>query len=334
MKANFVKSLWGIILIALGGLFLVETLGYIELDLAGRQVWAIIFAGLSLAFFLSHFLVGVRQWGWLFPALIFAALALVIGVLVDRHEGSLIALPILLSVALPFYIGYLVDRKQWGLLIPAWVLTVVSSIVFLEETASSNLVGAVVLYAIALPFIVVYLANRQHKWALIVGFVLAFIGLFPLLEPVLSDEYEGPVIMSMFTLFFLALFFAVKKAWWALIPAGTFATIGLVALLDTLHPDNTYFMIGGLEFGGYTGVLLLGLAATFGILWLLRGSQPTAWARYPAIGLLVFSILSFLMWKTACDLLLALALVAIGVGLITGSLLKRRLPKDLTSQRT
>ncbi len=334
MKANLVKTVWGFMLIVLGGLFLADTLGYMEMDLLTRQGWAIFCASLSVAFFLSYFLLGVKQWGWLFPALIFAALSLVIGGLVDRYEGDLIALSILLSVTIPFYVGYLVDRKQWGLLIPAWVMTVVSSIAFFADTTASDWVGALVLYGIALPFFVVYLANHQRKWALIVGSALAFIGVFPLIGPILPDEYAGPVIMSLFALFFLAIYFAIKKAWWAIIPAGTFFSIGLVALLDTLLPDHTYFMIGGLEFGGYTGVLLLGFAATFGILWLLRGSQPTAWAKYPAIGLLVFSFLSFLMWKTASNLLLAVELVAIGAGIIVSSVLKRRDTKEITPSQT
>ena len=334
MKVNLVKILWGIMLIVLGGLFLADTLGYVEMDLPTRQGWAIVCAGFSLAFFLSYLLLGVRQWGWLFPALIFAALSLVIGLLVDRHEGDLIALPILLSLAIPFYVGYLVDRKQWGLLIPAWVMTVVSSIVFFANTTNSDLVGALVLYGIALPFFVVYLVNHQRKWALIVGSVLAFIGVFPLIEHVLPDEYAGPVIMFLFALFSLAMYFAVKKAWWLLIPTGVFSSIGLVALLDTLIPNNSYFVVGELEFGVYTGVLLLGFAATFGLLWLLRSSQPTAWAKYPAIGLLVFSFLSFLMWKTASNLLLAVSLVVIGAVIIVSSVLKRRDPKEITPSQT
>ncbi len=79
MKTNIIKLMWGIVLIALGGLFLADTLGYLDLEVLAHHDWTIVFAAGSAVFFLSYFLAGVRKWGWLFPALIFAALALVIG---------------------------------------------------------------------------------------------------------------------------------------------------------------------------------------------------------------------------------------------------------------
>ncbi len=333
MKANIIKILWGIVLIVLGGFLLADRLGYVHLYLITNQGGAILFAGFSAVFFLSYFLAGVREWGWLFPALIFAALALVVGLLLDS-PGALIAIPILLSVGIPFYVGYLLDRKQWGLLIPAWVMTVISVILVLTENANSDLIGATVLFAIALPFLTVFLVNRRHKWALIVGSILAFIGLFPLLGPVLPSEIGGPVVMFLFALPFFVIFFASKNSWWSLIPAGVFSSIGVVALLDLLLPDREYFTIGQLEFGGYTGVLLLGFAMTFGGLWLRRASQPTARAKYPAIGLLIASIVAFLMWKTTSDLIPAIALLVVGLALIIGSVLKRHAPNPLTTRNT
>ncbi len=331
MKANIVKILWGIVLIGFGVLFLSDTLGYINLDLTGRQGGVISFAVLSGGFFLSYLLEGIRKWGWLFPALLCAAAALIFGALLESR-GELVALPILLSVGIPFYVGYLVDRKQWGLLIPAWVMTVISVILVLSVVENPDLIGATVLFAIALPFIVVYLANHQRKWALIVGTVLAFIGLFPLLGPILPQDYAGPVIMFLFALFFFAIYLFTHKAWWSLIPSGVFFSIGVVALLETLLPNRAYFMVGELQFNGYSSVLLLGFAATFAVLWLLRANHPTAWAKYPAIGLLILSILSLIMWKTASNLVLAIALLVRGVALILASVLKRRGPGQLTSR--
>jgi len=324
MKGNTIKIFWGIVLIALGALSLAENFGYVNLELITNHGWAIIFAVISAAFFLSYFLSGVRNWGWLFPALIFASLAIIINLVLEDSASSIIAVPILLSVGIPFYVGFLLNRKRWGLLIPAWILTVLAVIPVLAESINSDLVGALFLFGTALPFLVVYLVNRKHKWALIVGAVLGFIGIFPLLESIIPAEITGPVVMFLFTLFFTAIFIASKKQWWALIPAGVFASIGLVALLDTLFPSHDYFEIGKYQFGVYTGVLLLGFAATFGILWLLRRSQPTDWAKYPAIGLVIASILAFLLGKTFNDLIPAVALLVIGIFMIIGSIIKRR----------
>ncbi len=330
MKTNIVRLFWGILLIALGGLFLADRLGYVDLQLITQHGWWIIFAGLSIIFFLCYFVSGVRNWGWLFPALIFAALALVLSSLID-NAGALIAMLVLLSIAIPFFIGYIFNRRHWGLLIPAYILTIISIIIVLAENTNSDLIGAAILYSIALPFFTVYLVNRQHKWALIVGSVLAFIGLFPLLEPILPEEYAGPVIMFLFAVFFLAIYFISRKLWWSIIPAGVFSSIGVVALLETLLPEHEYFMVEGLQFGGYTGVLLLGFALTFGVLWLLRSSQPTAWAKYPAIGLLILSLLAFLLWRTASDLVLAVFLLAVGAVMVFSSILKRRGSQELSS---
>lgn len=334
MKANLVKILWGIVLIAMGGIAIADRLGYVDLELITSLGWAIIFAVISGVFFLSYFLSGVRMWGWLFPALLFAALALTIGTILENPDDPIIVAPILLSIAIPFYVGYILNRKLWGLLIPAWVMTVVSVIPALSERANSDLIGATVLFAIALPFLVVYLNNHQRKWSLIIGIVMIFIGMFPLLEPILPGDIAGPVTMFLFALFFSVIYIISKKSWWALIPAGVFASIGVVALLVLLLPSNAYFRIGGLQFGVYTSVLLLGFAITFGVLWLLRGTQPTAWAKYPAIGLLIFSILSLLMWKTDNNLVPAIALLVVGVALIVGSVLKRRSPDQLSSRHT
>ncbi len=332
MKTNLVKILWGIMLIALGGFLLADALGYLNLEFFTPNVWAIVFAIISVACFSCYFLVGVQKWGWLFPALIFAALTLILGIFIDNRNDTLIAVSVLLSVGIPFYVGYILNRKQWGLLIPAWIMTIIPAIVALADNANSDLIGATVLFAIALPFIFVYLVNRHHKWALIVGAILAFIALFPLLGPILPDVIAGPVVMFLFALPFFIIYLASKKAWWAFIPAGVFSSIGIVALLATLLPNDEYFMLGGLEFGAYSEVLLLCFAATFGILWLRRSSQPTAWAKYPAIGLLIVAMLAFLMWKTASNLVPALVLLIVGVTLIVASVLKRRGHQPLTSR--
>ena len=331
MKANIIKIIWGVVLIVLGGLSLADKLGYVNLELITSQGWAIIFAVTSAAFFVSYFLSGVKQWGWIFPALIFAALALTIGMIFENPDDSIIALPILLSVGIPFYVGFLVNRKHWGLLIPAWILTVLAVIAVLSDRIDSNLVGALFLFATALPFLVVYLANRQRQWALIVGVVLGFIGIFPLLDLFVQGDLSGPVVMALFALAFFIIFFVSKKQWWALIPSGVFASIGVVALLDILLPNQDYFQVGKYQFGVYTSVLLLGFAITFGILWLLRASQPTNWAKYPAIGLLVASILAFLMGKNFNDIFPAVALLIIGVVMIIGAVLKRKTTPPPTS---
>ena len=82
-------------------------------------------------------------------------------------------------------------------------------------------------------------------------------------------------------------------------------------------------MIGDYQIVTYNGVLFFGLAITFGILWLLRTSQPTAWAKYPAMGLLVTSIGAVLMGKNFENFLPVVVLLVIGVVWVFAQLFKR-----------
>jgi LiaI-LiaF-like transmembrane region len=331
MRATTIKIIWGVILISLGGMSLANQLGYINFDSISEQWAMIFFATLSAAFFLSYFLSGIRKWGWLFPALIFAALALTIHTMLKDPDDSIIAIPILLSIAIPFYAGYFVNRKHWGLLIPAWAFTFLPMIPTLSDRINPDLLGSLVLYSIAIPFLIGYLVDQRRKWALIIATFFGFIGLFPLLNTFIHGDTQGPVVMLLFTLAFILIYSASKKNWWALIPAGFFASIGLVALLNILLPDYGYLMIGNYQIGVYRGVLFLGWAITFGILWLLSASQPTDWAKYPTIGLLVTSMLAVLMGKGFEDFLPAVILLVSGVILIIAQLSKRRINRQPTS---
>ncbi len=331
MKVMIVKIFWGVILICLGGILLASRLGYIDLDSISNQTWSFVFAGFSLAFFVSYFVSGVRYWGWLFPALIFAALVVIIGTDQAETDSPVIAAWILLSIGLPFYVGYAVNRTHWGLLIPAWVLTVISFIPAVSERIDSNIIATWVLFSIALPFLAVFLANRSRKWALITGTVLATIGTMPLVDYLQNGDMSGPIVMTLLVIPFLVIFFISQKNWWALIPAGFFASVGLVALLNSLFPDATYLHVGQLEIGIYTGVLFLGIGITFGILWLLRATRPTAWAIYPATGCLIIAVITSLFSQTYEDFLPALLLMIIGGVMIFTSLFKQRgsKPEDI-----
>ncbi len=331
MKTNLIKIIWGIILILLGSLAIAEQLGYVTYAQYTRQLCTVAFSVISGAFFLTYYLKGIRYWGLLFPALIFAALALTIGTILEQPDNPYIAFPFLLSLAIPNIVGFILNRKRWGFLIPAWVLAVIATVLLLDERVDSDLLGAFFLYSIAFLFLVGFLSDQRRTWALIAAAVLGFIGTFPLVELLIPEDIKGPVVMLLFTLFFLMTYFTSKKNWWALIPSGVFATIGLVALLDTLFPNAAYIDIAGLQFGAYISVLFLGLAATFGILWHLRFLHPTDWAKYPALSLLATSIGAILLGKSFNGALPAIVLLVIGVVLLLTVFIKRRVTRQPTA---
>jgi hypothetical protein len=156
-----------------------------------------------------------------------------------------------------------------------------------------EVIGPTILFLFALCFSVIAAWDRKSRWAIIPAALSAAIGLGVALDIlILESAVTGPVFMLLLAATFLFIAILSKKNWWAIIPAGLFASIGLVVVLDTLIPHEEYPRIHGMFIWDYyTWVLFLGLATTFGILWLLRKILPTNWAIYLAVGFLAMAVL-------------------------------------------
>jgi hypothetical protein len=284
MKTKIVNIFWGIVLIVIGALFLLNELGVIMLYNASALFWALAFGAGSLFFLATYFLKSGKEWGWLFPATIFAGIALIIGFDGTRLGRILDGAPVLLGVAIPFAVAYFQDpqKKQWAL-IPAWVMTVLTLIILFERFLTGNLVGAIVLYSIALPFLYVYLTDKTRQWALIPFTAMVVVGTIPLLAEFLSGAFFDIVVVALLALPFYGVYFWAKKNWWAIIPAGVFTSIAVGLLI------NRVFRV---PFPA--GLFLGGLGLTFGVLWLLREKYATDWAKYPAAALLITALIVFL----------------------------------------
>jgi len=142
-----------------------------------------------------------------------------------------------------------------------------------------------------------------------------------------SEEVQGAGFLFLCALGFTGLVLWKQKNWWAIIPAGVFASLGLVVVLVGLVPREDYPSLPNtLSWGVYTWVLFLGFSATFAVLWLLRKSQPTGWAVYPAIGLLALSVSIFILGSHFQEVWLV-TMLSVTVGtLILALLTRKRLP--------
>ena len=140
------------------------------------------------------------------------------------------------------------------------------------------------LFALCLIFFAIW--SEKNWWAIIPGGICASIGLVVTMEMLISDsDRSGQAMMFLFALSFIIFAIRSKKNWWAIIPAGFFASLGMVVALDILVPHAAYPSLPGtLNWGFYTCVLFLGLATTFGILWLLRKILPTELGHLPGRG--------------------------------------------------
>ncbi len=312
MKTKIVNIFWGIVLIVIGGLFLLNELGIIYLNNTSNLFWALAFGTLAVFFLTTYFLREKKEWGWLFPVSISAGIALVIGLDGTQLGEALNGSPILFGIAVPFAVAFIHDtqKNQWAL-IPAWVMIVLTLVVLFADFMSGNLVGALVLYGIAVPFLYIYLADKTRQWALIPLTALVVVGTIPLFAEFLSGAFFDIVVIALLALPFYGAYFWSKKLWWALIPAGVFTSIALVMLIEKVFH---------IPFSG--GLFLGGLALTFGALWFMRERCPTDWAKYPAGILLGVAMLVF-MTESATSLVGPITLVVAGLVVLVISYIQR-----------
>ncbi len=201
------------------------------------------------------------------------------------------------------------DNRTGALAVGA--LLVALGILFLLQNfgifgSVANLIWLVLFGGGGLAFLYVFATNQQQWWAVIPGFVLLGLAVLIGFGDKLGDW--GPALfLGSIGLAFWVIFVVRRDFWWAIIPAGTLSTLALVAILaDRLQGE----VVGGL--------LFLGLAATFGLVYVLTGHESRQrWAIIPAGILGVLGLLLTLSMGGLVNYIWALALIGAGVFLLS-----------------
>ncbi len=283
MNKRLSSIFWGIILIAGGAYALAQTMGY---EFAQNPViWAIIFGVVSIVSLVFYFIDGLKQWGWLFPAGIFGALAIMMVLVEAGYENPAMAAPLFVGIGLPFVVAFILDRaKNWWALIPAGVMAFLTLVVLAVENVPGEWIGAGFLFILAFAFFLVYLSRRM-TWAAIVAYVMFVLSFMPLMSLTPQPELAGTITLVAISLPFLFVYFRSPERWWAIIPGGILLTLGVLTafvLLPGLPSIEDNNQLGN-------AILFAGGAVTFAVVWLRHQKR---WAMIVAGAAAVLAITS------------------------------------------
>lgn len=173
--------------------------------------------------------------------------------------------------------------EDWWAFIPGCVLLGVAATIWLgQQDIKGEWIGSLMLFSVALPFLLIYVIKRDaFWWALIPGGILTVIAVIPILTLGAPSEVIGTFVMWVIAIAFFIVYLANRRNWWALIPGGVMFVVGLMPLLALSQWPGPF--IGGIFF--------VGLAAVFGLIYLLNLREPEMrWAIYPAAVLLAVGI--------------------------------------------
>ncbi len=199
------------------------------------------------------------------------------------------------------------SRTFWG------ILLIVGGLLFLSQSLGLvilNTLWPVVFVAAGAVFLYAFAQQRQNWWAVIPGMALlgiSALSAFYQIFPRTNDKWGGALFLGSLAAAFIAVYLRTgAREWWAVIPAGVLGTMATTVLLDPL-----------LGSGFTSGLFMLGIAATFALVYLLPApSGRMNWALYPACITGGIGILTLVTATQIMRVLGPLAIIAFGLYLI------------------
>jgi hypothetical protein len=252
VKPNFSSLFGGLALILAGGFALANEMGYLRSLTA--QTWALVFAAASALFFVTYFVNGIRAWGWLFPACVFAGLSATI--MLFRVPAAQDWLPTLVvgSIAVPFIAAYALDRSRTWALIPAFILGFIAFIPPLDHLLKGNGMGVFIVGMLGLPFIAASVISPKAWWGIIPGGILVSLALMILLGNTLPNGMSVAIMFLGWMLTFGLVWIRQSKPW-AKISAIVMGALACLMFLISIGL-KTYWALGLIA----TGIALIALS--------------------------------------------------------------------------
>jgi hypothetical protein len=205
------------------------------------------------------------------------------------------------------------SRALWGLLlIAAGVFFLLESLDILQLGSAWSLVFA----AGGVIFLVTFIGRREDWWAAIPGFALLGIGLLigvDALFPELGETIGGGLFLGSLSLAFIAI--ALRTGgdqWWAVIPGGILLILSLLLAIEPYIGEDAF-----------AGTFLLGIAATFALVYVLPLPKgDTSWALIPAGILAVIGAIVLASATAWANLIWPIVLIAAGIFILVRNVRK------------
>ncbi|MBC7235408.1 MAG: hypothetical protein H5T69_06165 [Chloroflexi bacterium] len=197
---------WGVLLIVVGALALLQTLGIVNLALT--VLWALVFAAGGGAF-LYVYGANRAHWWALIPGMTLLAIAVVVllSATAPEAEEAWGGTVVVGAIALSFFAIYGARREFWWALIPGGVMVSVALTTLVEALGAPIDVGFIVLLGIGVTFLLLSFIRTQEgerlRWALIPGAIMTLIGFVVAAEQVALVQYVVPAALVALGLYFV-----------------------------------------------------------------------------------------------------------------------------------
>ncbi|MFO7741923.1 MAG: hypothetical protein R6X31_06380 [Anaerolineae bacterium] len=199
------RILWGVLLIAVGILFLLQSLGLIRF---AAVIWPVLIGVASLAFLFVFFSAPQANWWAAIPGFVLLGVSGVVALdqlapqVGETWGGSLF----LGGIALAFWVIYLFNPAQWWAVIPGGVLVTLALVAGLSPFLEGVETGGVFFLGLGLTFALLALLPTPEgrlTWSIIPAIVLLIVGALVTAAAAELINYVWPALLILGGLYLL-----------------------------------------------------------------------------------------------------------------------------------
>ena len=197
MKTDRSALIWGVILVALGGMFLMQSLGLLKV--VSNLLWGAVFAAGGLAF-LYVFVTRPPHWWAAIPGMTLLGIgSLIVLDGIWPAMNDYVGGPLFLgALGLSFVLVYLRRPTFWWAVIPAGTMLTLAGVAFVDALPFNIDGGGIFFMGLGLTFLVLSALptpQGRMRWALIPAGVLVVMGMLLMAQSMVLFRYLWPLAL-------------------------------------------------------------------------------------------------------------------------------------------